>query len=122
MLLPQGSQSFKQSFLRKKQKSPLYSLNCQIPQKLFPMVEDFSLPTANNLSERGLRGVKSHMKLSGQFESEIAADNHALNRTYIETCCRNGINEIDTLQLRSICHASKSTVNSNNSGNKIWPL
>lgn len=64
----------------------------------FMWVEDFSLPTTNNLAERGLRGVKSHMKISGQFESEEAADNHALIRTYIETCRRNGINEIDALQ------------------------
>lgn len=64
----------------------------------FMWVEDFSLPTTNNLSERGLRGVKSHMKISGQFESEAAADNYALIRTYIETCRRNGINEIDALK------------------------
>lgn len=64
----------------------------------FLWVEDFSLPTTNNLSERGLRGVKSHMKISGQFESEAAADNHALIRTYIETCRRNSINEIDALE------------------------
>lgn len=63
----------------------------------FLWVEDFSLPTTNNLSERGLRGVKSRMKISGQFESEAAADNHALIRTYIETCRRNGINEIEAL-------------------------
>lgn len=63
----------------------------------FLWVEDFSLPTTNNLSERGLRGVKSHMKISGQFESEAAADNYALIRTYIETCRRNGINEIEAL-------------------------
>ena len=64
----------------------------------FRWVEDFSLPTTNNLSERGLRGIKSHMKISGQFESEAAADNHALIRTYIETCRRNDINEIAALQ------------------------
>ena len=64
----------------------------------FLWVEDFSLPTTNNLAERGLRGVKSHMKISGQFESERAADNHALIRTYIETCRRNGINEINALK------------------------
>ena len=64
----------------------------------FMWVEDFSLPSTNNLAERGLRGVKSHMKISGQFESVAAADNHALIRTYIETCRRNGINEIDALQ------------------------
>lgn len=64
----------------------------------FLWVEDFSLPTTNNLSERGLRGVKARMKISGQFESEAAADHHALIRTYIETCRRNRINEITALQ------------------------
>ena len=56
-------------------------------------LEDFSLPTTNNLSERGLRGIKSHMKISGQFESEKAADNHALIRSYIETCRRGLITQ-----------------------------
>jgi hypothetical protein len=74
----------------------------------FLWVEDFSLPTTNNLSERGLRGIKSHMKISGQFESEAAADNHALIRTYIETCRRNGINEIDAL--KRLCAGNPYTV------------
>lgn len=74
----------------------------------FLWVEDFSLPTTNNLSERGLRGVKSRMKISGQFESEAAADNHALIRTYIETCRRNGINEIKALQ--RLCAGNPYTV------------
>lgn len=74
----------------------------------FLWVEDFRLPTTNNLSERGLRGVKSHMKISGQFESVVAADNHALNRTYIETCRRNGINEIDALH--RLCEGKPYTV------------
>ena len=74
----------------------------------FLWVEDFSLPTTNNLAERGLRGVKSHMKISGQFESEAAADNHALIRTYIETCRRNGINEIDALE--RLCAGSPYSV------------
>lgn len=74
----------------------------------FLWVEDFSLPTTNNLSERGLRGVKSHMKISGQFESEAAADNHALIRTYIETCRRNHINEIDAL--KRLCTGNPYTV------------
>ena len=42
--------------------------------------------------------MKSHMKISGQFESVVAADNYALIKTYIETCRRNSINEIDALQ------------------------
>ena len=74
----------------------------------FLWVEDFRLPTTNNLSERGLRGVKSHMKISGQFESEAAADNHALIRTYIETCRRNDINEIDAL--KRLCAGRPYTV------------
>ena len=74
----------------------------------FLWVEDFSLPTTNNLSERGLRGVKSHMKISGQFESEAAADNHALIKTYIETCRRNGINEIHALE--RLCAGNPYTV------------
>jgi hypothetical protein len=48
------------------------------------------------------------MKISGQFESETASDNHALNRTYIETCRRNGINEIDALQ--RLCERNPYTV------------
>jgi hypothetical protein len=41
------------------------------------------------------------MKIFGQFESEVVADNHAIIRTYIETCRRNGINEID--ELKRLC-------------------
>lgn len=74
----------------------------------FLWVEDFRIPTTNNLSERGLRGVKSHMKISGQFESETAADNHALIRTYIETCRRNKINEIDAL--KRLCEGNPYSV------------
>lgn len=64
----------------------------------FRWVEDFSLPTTNNVSERGLRGAKSHMKISGQFESVDAADDYATIRTYTETCRRNKINEIIALR------------------------
>ena len=63
----------------------------------FMWMTDFSLPTTNNLSERSLRPVKSKMKISGQFESEERADDYAILRTYIETCRRNGINEIEAL-------------------------
>ena len=57
----------------------------------------FELPVTNNLSERGLRGVKTHMKVSGQFLNVDTADNYAALRTYIETCGRNGINEMTAL-------------------------
>ena len=74
----------------------------------FLWIEDFDLPTTNNLSERALRGVKSHMKISGQFESEKAADDYALLKTYIETCRRNSINEIEALQ--RLCKGNPYTV------------
>lgn len=66
-------------------------------ENFFAWVEDFSLPTTNNLSERALRGVKTKMKVSGQFASVETADNYAAIRTYIETCRRNGINEMAAL-------------------------
>ena len=77
-------------------------------ENYFMWLKDFTLPTTNNLSERALRGMKSHMKISGQFESVEAADNHALIRTYTETCRRNGINEIVALQ--RLCAGNPYTV------------
>jgi hypothetical protein len=74
----------------------------------FLWVEDFRLPTTNNLSERALRCVKSHQKISGQFESVAAADNYALIKTYIETCRRNSKNEIEALQ--RLCEGNPYTV------------
>ena len=71
-------------------------------------VEDFSLPTTNNLSERALRGIKTKMKVSGQFESEEAAQNHAMIRSYLETCRRNNINEI--VALRRLCEGNPFTL------------
>lgn len=58
---------------------------------------DFSLPTDDNLSERALRGVKSKMKIAGQFQNITTAKYYADIKTYIETCYRNGINPTDAL-------------------------
>ena len=63
----------------------------------FMWVKDFTLPTTDNLSERGLRGIKSHMKISGQFESEKTASYYATVKTYVETCRKNRINEMAAL-------------------------
>lgn len=63
----------------------------------FRWVEDFNLPTTNNLSERGLRCIKSHMKISGQFANVMTACHYATIKTYIETCQKNGINEMTAL-------------------------
>ena len=63
----------------------------------FMWLYDFSLPTNDNLSERGLRGVKSKMKISGQFQSIENARYYADIRSYIETCYRNDINPTEAL-------------------------
>jgi len=63
----------------------------------FSWVEDFSLPTTNNLAERGLRCIKSHMKISGQFANVTTARYYAVIKSYIETCRKNGINEMFAL-------------------------
>ena len=75
---------------------------------IFAWVEDFTLPTTNNLSERGLRGVKTKMKVSGQFASTETANNYADVRTYIETCRRNNLNEMEAL--RRLCEGNPYTV------------
>lgn len=59
---------------------------------------DFDLPFTNNESERSLRGVKSKMKVSGQFKNITNAEYYSTIRSYIETCHRNGINEYDALK------------------------
>ena len=45
-------------------------------------------------AERGFRVVKSHMRSSGQFQNIQNAQYYADAKTYIETCRKNGINEI----------------------------
>ena len=58
---------------------------------------NFDLPVANNVGERALRGYKTRMKVSGQFLAAESASNYAVIKTYLETCVRNGINEVDAL-------------------------
>lgn len=74
----------------------------------FRWVEDFSLPTTDNLSERGLRSIKSHMKISGQFDSEKTAKYYAAVKTYVETCRKNKVNEMDALS--RLCAGNPYTV------------
>ena len=58
---------------------------------------DFNLPFTNNLSERALRGIKSKMKISGQFQNIANAEYYATIKSYIETCYRNGVNGHEAL-------------------------
>lgn len=71
-------------------------------------VVNFHLPFTNNLSERSLRGIKSKMKISGQFQSVKTAQYYAAIKSYIETCYRNGINE--TKALIRLCEGNPYTV------------
>ena len=63
----------------------------------FIWMYDFNLPSDDNLSERALRGIKSKMKISGQFQNINYARHYANIKTYIETCYRNGINPTSAL-------------------------
>ena len=58
---------------------------------------DFDIPFTNNISERNLRGIKSKMKVSGQFQNIERAKDYANIRSYIETCRLYGINEYEAL-------------------------
>jgi len=71
-------------------------------------VVNFSLPFTNNLSERSLRGIKSKMKISGQFQTVETAQYYAAIKSYIETCYRNGINE--TKALIRLCEGEPYTM------------
>jgi len=59
---------------------------------------DYSIPYTNNESERSLRGVKTKLKVSGQFQNIEHAKYYANIKSYIETCKRNGINEYSALE------------------------
>ena len=71
-------------------------------------VVDFSLPFTNNLSERSLRGAKSKMKVSGQFQNIKTASYYADIKSYIETCYRHGINEF--YALHRLCRGDPFTL------------
>lgn len=59
---------------------------------------NFKLPSTNNNSERNIRPIKSKLKISGQFQNISYAEYYATNRSYIETCKKNGINIIDACE------------------------
>lgn len=71
-------------------------------------VTNFDLPFSNNLSERSLRGVKSKMKISGQFQNEESAKHYATIKSYTETCHRHGINEM--IALKRLCAGNPYTI------------
>lgn len=64
----------------------------------FAWINDFTLPTTNNLAEAGLRMCKTKQKVSGQFQNERTADEFALLQTYLGTCKKFGIDTYEALE------------------------
>jgi len=56
------------------------------------------VPFTNNASERRLRGIKTKMKVSGQFQNIANAEYYATIRSYIETGKRHGMNPVSLLE------------------------
>ena len=75
---------------------------CDYKNEYFLWIYNFEVPFENNLSERGLRGVKSKQKASGQFRSVESASWYATIKTYIETCNRNNVNIYNALVMLSL--------------------
>ena len=67
-------------------------------ENYFAWVYDFTLPTTNNISESGLRMIKTKQKVSGQFLNEETGEDFAAVRTYTETCRKNEVNEYEALE------------------------
>lgn len=83
-------------YYAKKEKTLLYRI-MEYRDNYVYWILDFDIPFDNNLSERGLRYIKSKMKVSGQFQNIETARYYATINSYIETARRNGINEHDAL-------------------------
>lgn len=66
--------------------------------EFFAWLYDFSLPATNSLSERSLRTGKDKTRVSGQFLTTEAADDFATLLSYIRTCKKHGISEVDSVR------------------------
>ena len=86
----------KKSYYSKKELTLIYRI-MEYRDNYIYWILDFSIPFTNNLSERNLRGIKSKMKVSGQFQNINRAEDYANVRSYIETCRLYGKNEYDCL-------------------------
>ena len=61
-------------------------------------VANDEVPFSNNTSERALRGSKTKMKVSGQFNNLNTARHYALIRSYLETGKRFGFSQTELIE------------------------
>lgn len=54
-------------------------------ESLFRFLDDPSIPSDNNASERAIRNMKVKIKVSGMFKTEVGADQFAVIRSVIDT-------------------------------------
>lgn len=71
---------------------------CKFKENYTLFVRDLDVPFTNNLAERSLRMCKTKMKVSGQFQNINTAKDYAVNRSYIETSIRHGINPFEAIK------------------------
>ena len=63
----------------------------------FAWMKDFHIPVTNNATERSFRNEKTHMNVSGQFDSVKTASKHASAMSYIKTCEKNGVDPRESI-------------------------
>jgi transposase len=67
-------------------------------EKIFYFMNDPDIPWHNNSSERAIRNVKLHQKISGCFRSIKGAERRSVVLSIIETCKKRKLNVLNSLQ------------------------
>lgn len=85
----------KSKYYRDKEKTLLNRLNKYKSNHLM-FLEDFNMPFDNNLSERDLRHIKTKLKVSGGFRSNIGQESYLNIKSIFSTCTKRGLNVFET--------------------------